>query len=106
MMMNYIDSLVNNRIIGIKPPGINPIEETLPRGTRRTLAQLRTNKSPLLNSYLNKINPKTNPSPNYPLCKNKTHDTKHLFTCTNIKTNLGPLVLWYEPVAVAELLQQ
>ena len=36
--------------------------------TRRTLAQLSTNKSPFLKSYLHKVDAKTHPSPLCPLC--------------------------------------
>jgi hypothetical protein len=103
---DYLNSLDINELIGIQPPDINPSEQSLPRNIRRTLSQNRTNKSPFLYSYRNKINPQIYPSPNCPLCKNDTHTTKHLFSCSYIKTNLKPLDLWDEPVAVAELLQQ
>ena len=43
-------------------------DEIRPRLTRRTLAQLRTNKSPFLKSYLHKVDAKTHPSPLCPLC--------------------------------------
>ena len=38
----------NNRILRTHPPQVSSTEENLPRHTRRTLAQLRTNKSPFL----------------------------------------------------------
>ena len=72
---DYLNSLDINELIGIKPPDINPSEESLPRDIRRTLSQGRTNKSPFLYSYLNKINPQIYPSPNCPLCKTET--SKH-----------------------------
>ena len=56
--------------------------ERLPRLTRRTLAQLRTNKSPFLKSYLHKIDAKSHPYPLCILCNTHTHDTHHLFSCT------------------------
>ena len=78
--------------------------KTLPRKTRRTLAQLRDGKSPFLLSYKNKIDPFTYPSPLCPLCKLQTHDTTHLFNCPLIPTNLKPMDLWLNPVGVAALL--
>ena len=103
---DYLNSREVNELIGIQPPDVNSSEQPLPRDIRRTLSQIRTNKSPFLNSYLNKIKPQLYPSPNCPLCKTEIHTTKHLFSCSYIKTNLKPLDLWDEPVAVAELLQQ
>ena len=79
-------------------------EEILPRLTRRTLAQLRTNKSPFLKSYLHKVDAKTHPSPLCPLCNIHTHDTHHLFNCTHIRTTLSPLDLWTDPAGVTALL--
>ena len=38
----------NNKILRTPPPHISSSEEILPRLTRRTLAQLRTNKSPII----------------------------------------------------------
>src|SRR6478609_8987402 len=48
---NHIQSLKPNKIINQPAPPINKDEQTLLRKTRRTLAQLRTNKSPFLKSY-------------------------------------------------------
>ena len=79
-------------------------EEILPRLTRRTLAQLRTNKSPFLKLYLHKVDAKTHPSPLCPLCNIHTHDTHHLFNCTHIRTTLSPLDLWTDPAGVTALL--
>ena len=53
----------NNKILRTPPPHISSSEESLPRPTRRTLAQLRTNKSHILKSYLHKVDAKTHPSP-------------------------------------------
>ena len=50
--------------------------------TDRTLAQLRTNKSPILISYLHKVDETHHPSPLCPLCKTHPHTTDHLFNCT------------------------
>ena len=84
----------NNKILRTPPPHTSSSEERLPRLTHRTLAQLRTNKSPFLKSYIHKVNAKTHPSPLCPLCCNiHTHDTHHLFNCTHIRTTLSPLDL-------------
>ena len=85
----------NNKILRTPPPHTmySSSEEILPRLTRRTLAQLRTNKSPFLKSYLHKVDAKTHPSPLCPLCNIHTHDTHHLFNCTHIRTTLSPLDL-------------
>ena len=94
----------NNKILRTPPPHTSSSEEILPRPTRRTLAQLRTNKSPFLKSYLHKVDAKSHPSPLCPLCNNHTHDTHHLFNCTHIRTILSPLDLWTDPAGVTALL--
>ena len=48
----------NNKILRTPPPHTSSSEEILPCLTRRTLAQLRTNKSPFLKSYLHKVDAK------------------------------------------------
>ena len=52
----------NNKTLRTLPPHISSSEERFPRLTRRTLAQLRTNKSPFLKSYLHKVDTTTHPS--------------------------------------------
>ena len=94
----------NNKILRTPPPHTSSSEEILPRLTRRTLAQPRTNKSPFLKSYLHKVDAKTHPSPLCPLCNIHTHDTHHLFNCTHIRTTLSPLDLWTDPAGVTALL--
>ena len=58
----------NNKILRTPPPHISSSEEILPRLTRRTLAQLRTNKSPFFKSYLHKVDAKSHPSSLFCLC--------------------------------------
>src|SRR6478609_7283358 len=99
-----MQSLKPNKIINQPSPPINEDEQTLLRNTRRTLAQLRTNKSSFLKSYLHKIDPQNHPSPQCPLCNTQNHDTKHLSTSSSLPTHLTPTDLWNEPVAVAGLL--
>jgi len=104
-VQTYLNNRKPNQILGQLPPTISKTEQTLPRKTRRTLAQLRTNDCPLLLSYLNKINPDQYPSPLCPLCKIQNHDTAHLFSCTSLSTTLTPLDLWNDPISVAGLLK-
>ena len=94
----------NNKILRAPPPHISSSKEILLYLTRRTLAQLRTNRSPFLKSYLHKVDAKSYPSPLCPLCNTHTHDTHHLFNCTHICTTLSPLDLWTDPAEVTSLL--
>ena len=94
----------NNKILRTHPPQVSSTEENLPRHTRRTLAQLRTNKSPFLLSYLHKIDASTHPSPLCPLCRTHGHTTQHLFSCPQISATLSALDLWRDPSNVAALL--
>ena len=55
IVSRHLDTRGNNKILRAPPPHISNSEERLPRLTRRTLAQLRTNKSPSLKSYLHKV---------------------------------------------------
>ena len=75
----------NNKILRT-PPHISSSEERLSLLTCHTLAQFRTNKSPILKSYLHKVDAKTHPSPLCPFCNIHTHNTHHLFNCTHIVT--------------------
>ena len=105
IVQNHIATQHNN-LLNAPPPPVNDTEQTLPHHTRRTLAQLRANKSPFLRSYLHKINPTTYSSPQCPLCPYHTHDTHHIFACPTVPTTLVPADLWRDPVAVAQLLQR
>ena len=100
----YLATRGNNKILCTPPPHIRSSEYILPRLTRRTLAQLKTNKSPFLKSYLHKIDDKSHPSPLCPLCNIHTHGTHHIFNCTHIRNTLSSLYLWTDPAGVMELL--
>src|SRR5688572_22382393 len=95
-----------NSILSDPALDINPSEQTLPHKTRRILAQLRTGKSPILRSYLHKIDPASHSSPTCPLCNSQDHITQHLFSCPKIITTLTARDLWDDVVAAAALLQQ
>ena len=60
----------------------------------------RTNKSPLLMTYLHKIDPANHPAANCPLCNDPNHDSLHLFNCPDIPTTLTVWDLWTDPVGV------
>ena len=64
----------NNKILCTPPQHTSSSEERLPRLSRRTLAHLRTNKSPFLKSYLHKVDAKTHP---LPLSPSVTPHTRH-----------------------------
>ena len=104
VVSRHLSTRGNNNILHTLPPHFSSSEEILPRLTRRTLAQLRTNKSSFLKSYLHKVDATTHPSPLFPLCNIHTHDTHHLFNCTHIRTTLSPLNLWTEPAGLTALL--
>ena len=86
IVSRHLGTRGNNKILRTPAPHISSSEERHSRLTRRTLAQLRTNKSPFLKSYLHKFDAKTHPSPLCPLCNINTHVTHHLFNCTHIVT--------------------
>ena len=106
IVTSYTNRLPQNKILQDSAPPIHPSEQELPRHIRRTLAQLRANKSPLLLEYLHKIDPENHPSPACPLCNCCPHDTIHLFNCPEIRTTLGPRDLWSDPTGVAEVLRR
>ena len=91
-------------LINIKPPDIHKSERNLSRKTRRTLAQLRAQKSPMLKEYLHNIGKEDDPM--CPLCRQTAHNTSHIFQCESVPTDLTPVDLWRRPVRVAELLQE
>ena len=92
----------NNKILPHTP--VSSTEENLPRHTRRTLAQLITNKSPFLLSYLHKIDASTHTSPICSLCRTHEHTTQHLFSFPQICTTLSAMDFWRNPSGVAALI--
>ena len=70
---------VNNKILCTPPPHIIRFEETLSRLTRRTIAQLRTTKSPFLKSYLQKVDP-THIYHHYAPFVTPTHTTRIIYS--------------------------
>ena len=106
IVSNYLDKeRSKNKVLNAFAPEINKSELSLSRKSRRRLAQLRTNKSPFLFSYLHNIDKSNHPSPICPLCKSLDHTTNHLFSCSNLPTKLTTLDLWNDPVSVSALLE-
>ena len=89
IVSRHLATRSNNKILLTPPPQISSSEEIVPR---LTLTQLRTKKSPFLNSYIHKVDTKSHPSPLFPLCN------------TYIRTTLSPMDLWPDPAGVMELL--
>ena len=104
IVQDHLSNRPINKLLNRPPPDIDKKEETLPHSTRRKLSQLRTNKSPLLMTYLHKIDPANHPAANCPLCNDPNHDSLHLFNCPDTPTTLTVWDLWTDPVGVAALL--
>ena len=107
LVEKYAENKSVNEVLQTIAPKINTIEETLSREVRRTLSQLRINKSPILFSYMHKINPTNFTSPSCPLCNNNIkHDTYHLFNCNMVYSSRTLISLWNDPVYVMSLLSR
>ncbi|MEL6804603.1 MAG: hypothetical protein AAFO91_12575, partial [Bacteroidota bacterium] len=106
IVQQHLATIPNNNILNRPAPTIDETEVQLPRQTRRQLAQIRANKSPLLMSYLHHIDPTNHPSPLCPLCGVAEHDTVHLFNCPHIPTVFDPGTLWSNPVGAATLIDR
>ena len=59
IVSRYLATRGNNNILRTPPPHISSTEQILPRLTRHTLAQVRTNKCLFLKSYLHKVDAKS-----------------------------------------------
>ena len=91
-------------LLGRTAPNVSRSEQQLQRSARRTLAQLRAQKCPLLQGYLFSIGAAE--APGCPLCGLGDHDTRHIFQCEQIHTTLTPEDLWRRPVEVSELVDR
>ena len=104
IVSNHLSQRPPNKVLQDQTPSVSPAELLLLRETRRTLAQLRTNKSPLLVSYLFSIGDPRHPSPLCPLCLMHDHTSSHLFECKSLPTSLSSLDLWTNPDKVEPFL--
>ena len=103
IVQSHLQTKTNNKVISVNPPKTNAQEQTLPRFTKRTLAQLRASKCPLLIEYLHKISTNTHPTQTCSSCYAHTYRTNHLFTCQPIHTTLIPISLWEDPEGATDL---
>ena len=83
IVSRHLPTRGNHKILRTYPPHNISFEDILPCITRHTLAQLRTNKSPFLKSYLHKVHAKSHPLPICPLCNIRTQDTHQLHPHTH-----------------------
>ena len=104
IVSNHLSQRPPNKVLLEQTPSVSPAELLLSRETRRTLAQLRTNKSPLLVSYLFSIGDPRHPSPLCPLYLMHDHTSSHLFECKSLPTSLSSLDLWTNPDKVEPFL--
>ena len=104
MTLMKVMTMLTHKVLRDQTPSVSPAELLLSRETRRTLAQLRTNKSPLLVSCLFSIGDPRHPSPLCPLCLMHDHTSSHLFECKSLPTSLTSLDLWTNPDKVEPFL--
>ena len=100
-----ITSLLKKKVTNTTPYDIHSSEQTLPHHMRTKLAQLRANKTPLLQSSLHKVNPEIY-TPQCPLCLSHTHDINHLFNYSQLLTQQNTISLWKKPLEAAEIIQE
>jgi hypothetical protein len=81
-----IDAAGVNPILGIKPPEVHSLEQTLSRAYRTTLNQLWSNKCNALQNYKHYI--KATNSNICPNCHSAPQMTVHLFSCPSFPTTL------------------
>ena len=101
----YLSFRKSNKVTNTTPYDIHSSEQTLPHHMHRKLTQLKANKSPLLQSYLHTVNPEIY-TPQCPLCLSHTHDSNHLFTCSQLPMQHNTTSLWKKPLEVAEVIQE
>jgi len=92
-----------NGVLGSAAPDVDAEEVGLPRGTRTTLAQLRSGYCSALSTFRHRIG--LSPAPTCPCCRQADHTTQHLFSCPEHPTELSPLDLWRRSRGTAAFLQ-
>ena len=94
IVSNHMQAIPHNKILNTTAPEISETEQALPHYTRRLLAQLHTNRSPILQNTYTKTLQKHTHHRTVPYA---THNTKHLFNCPRLPTDLAPEALWDDP---------
>ena len=102
----YIQAIPPNNVLDEQAPEVSAVECDQPRGVRRRLAQLRARKSPFLTSYMAERLLGGEEDVTCKLCGEEPHDTRNLFRCREMATDLEPKHLWTEPMRTAELLER
>ena len=102
IVARHLATRCNNKILRTPPPDISSSEEVLTRLTHHTRAQVRTNKSPFLKSYLHKVYAKSHPSALFPLCNTHTHIISS--TSPTYAPHCHPWILWTDPAGVTAML--
>ena len=103
IVSRHLATIDNNTILRTRPPHIISSEEILPRITRHTHAQPRTNNYPSPNHTYTRSTP-NHINQHYVPSVTLTPDTHHVFNCIHIRTTLSPLDLWTDPAGVTALL--
>merc|ERR1719376_1136123 len=93
----------SNGVLGSAAPDVDAEEVGLPRGTRTTLAQLRSGYCSALSTFRHRIG--LSPAPTCPCCRQANHTTQHIFSCPEHPTELSPLDLWRRPRETVAFLQ-
>ena len=57
LVTKYKNTITPSEVLNLHPPSISKTETTLPRNTRKLLAQLIANKRPFFHTYTNKLSP-------------------------------------------------
>ena len=97
-----LESAGPNRLLGTRPPLINPAEASLSRPFRTTLSCLRSDFCKDLASYSHFINDTVEDT--CPLCLSAPQTVSHLFSCSAAPTDLVPTDLWMQPREASSLL--
>ena len=101
-VLQTIDDMGANPVLGARPPPIDKSEQSLPRRQRCVLAQLRSGFSSHLRNYSHRIGNSSDAV--CPECLVRRHTTRHLFNCEARPTSLTVEDLWRQPVLAMEFL--
>jgi hypothetical protein len=89
-----------NKILGVKPPEIDPAKQSVPQVYRTTMAQLHDDKCSGLRNYQHYI--KATDDDICPNCQSAPHTALHLFSCTTVPTSL---TFWHHPRTLRHFLR-
>ena len=101
----YLNNRTHNKFTNTLRINVHHFETTLPRATRRSLSQLRTNNVPS-SFHIKKNRRRQTPITTMPQFQTEPHTTINLFKCTKINTQLRVTDLWMDPVEVWSILDE